>query len=498
MLDVIATLLITLAIGFWYVRTRLSYWARRGIGHVRPSFPMGNMDGLRRTKHFNDIVTPLYELFKGSGAPFAGMYMMLRPVVLVLDLELAKEVLIRDFANFEDRGMYHNERDDPLTGHLFRIDGPKWRPLRHKMSPTFTSGKMKFMFPTVCEVGVDLAEVCGELASNAMCGILEISDIMARYTSDVIGRCVFGLECNGLRNPEAEFAVMGRRAFTERRHNKLIDGFIESFPDLARRLRLCQIHPDITDFYVRIVKETVKQREEQGVVRNDFMNLLIEMKRSGELTLEEMAAQAFIFFAAGFDTSASTLGFALYELARQPQLQDKLRQEIEAALQLHEGQFTYDSMQELRYMELVIAETLRKYPPLPHLTRISKNWYAAKGHRHFYIEPGQMLLIPVYGIHHDPAIYPEPHKFIPERFMADQLAQRPTAAWLPFGDGPRNCIGMRFGKMQTNIALVQLLRRFHFSVCPRTAPKIEFVKSNILLCPANGIYLKVQEISSRK
>ncbi|EDW74204.2 uncharacterized protein Dwil_GK21510 [Drosophila willistoni] len=493
MLDVIALLLITLAIGFWFVRTRLNYWARRGIGYVKPSFPMGNMQGFRTTKHFKDIITPLYELFKDSGAPFAGVFIMLRPVAVILDLELAKHILIRDFANFEDRGMYHNERDDPLTGHLFRIDGPKWRPLRQKMSPTFSSGKMKYMFPSVCAVGEDLAVVCGELADNAICGILEITDLMARYTTDVIGRCVFGLECNGLRNPEAEFAVMGRRAFTDRRHSKLIDGFIESFPNLARTLRMCQIHQDITDFYVGIVEETVKMREEQNIVRNDFMNLLIEMKQRGELTLKEMAAQAFIFFAAGFDTSASTLGFALFELAKQPELQEKLRQEIEAALQLHNGTFTYEAMQELRFMELVIAETLRKYPVLPHLSRISRQYYACKGNKHFYIEPGQMVIIPVYGIHHDPAVYPEPHKFIPERFLADQLAQRPTAAWLPFGDGPRNCIGMRFGKMQTSIALVQLLRRFHFSICPRTDPKIEFVKSNILLCPSKGIYLKVSE-----
>ncbi|XP_064551997.1 uncharacterized protein LOC135437852 [Drosophila montana] len=494
MLDVIALLLITLAVGFWFVRTRLSYWARRSISHARPTFPMGNLQGFRKDKHFKDILTPLYESFKPTGAPFAGFYFMLRPVVLVLDLDLAKEVLIRDFANFEDRGLYHNERDDPLTGHLFRIDGPKWRPLRQKMTSTFSSGKMKFMFPTVCAVGEELAQVCAEQAQNSICGILEINDLMARYTSDVIGSCVFGLDCNGLRNPEAEFAVMGRRAFIERRHNKLIDGFIESFPSLARRLRLCQIHQDITDFYMRIVRDTVKERESKGIVRNDFINLLIEMKQRGELTLPEMAAQSFIFFVAGFDTSASTLGFALYELAKQPQLQLKLRQDIEQALQAHGGQFTYECMQELRYMELVIAETLRKYPVLPHLSRVSRNFYAAKGNKHFYIEPGQMVFVPVYGIHHDPELYPEPHKFIPERFLADQMAQRHTASWLPFGDGPRNCIGMRFGKMQTSVALFYLLKRFQFSVCPRTVSKIDFVNSNILLCPANGIYLKVEEL----
>lgn len=105
-----------------------------------------------------------------------------------------------------------------------------------------------------------------------------------------------------------------------------------------------------------------------------------------------------------------------------------------------------------------------------------------------------MVLIPVHAIHHDPEFYPEPEKFIPERFMAEELAARPTCSWLPFGDGSRNCIGMRFGKMQTNIALFHLLRRYQFSVCARTVPEIRFSKKNILLTPAHGIFLKVQDV----
>lgn len=142
----------------------------------------------------------------------------------------------------------------------------------------------------------------------------------------------------------------------------------------------------------------------------------------------------------------------------------------------------------------IIAETLRKYPVVTHLSRISRHLYVVNGNRHFFIEPGQMVLIPVHGIHHDPEFYPEPSQFIPERFLAAQLSQRPTCAWLPFGDGPRNCIGMRFGKMQTNIALFHLLRRYQFSVCARTVSEIKFLKSNILMAPAHGIYLKVEDV----
>ncbi|ALC41931.1 Cyp6a22 [Drosophila busckii] len=494
MLDLLALLFITMSLGLWYVRIKMTYWVRRRICHEHPSFPMGNMQGLRTQRHIKDILTPMYEAFKDCGDPFAGMYILLRPVVLVLDLELAKHVLIRDFPNFEDRGLYHNEQADPLTGHLFRLDGAKWRALRQKMTPAFSSGRMKYMFPNICAVGAELATVCGELAENSICNIVDVSELISRYTSDVIGSCAFGLDCNGLRNPQAEFVLMGRRAFRQQRHGQLVTALIENLPNWARRLHMRIVHQDISDFYTRIVRDIVKQREEQRIVKNDFMHLLIEMKRRGEITMQELTAQAFVFFIAGFDTSASTTAFALYELAKQPQLQLMLRAEMELALEQHDNEFNYDTMQELRYMELVIAETLRKYPILPQLTRTSAHYYIAKNDHHFYIEPGQMVQIPIYAIQNDPDIYPEPHKFIPERFLAHQMSQRPTASWLPFGDGPRNCIGMRFGKMQTTIALFQLLRQFQFSVCARTESKIQFDKNNLLLSPANGIYLKVEKL----
>ncbi|XP_037947261.1 probable cytochrome P450 6a23 [Teleopsis dalmanni] len=495
-MNIVLTLLLILAsLLVYYIKYLLSYWKRRGIPHDEPSFPQGNMVGFAKTKHITELLTPVYNKYKGNNRPFAGFYFLVKPSVLVLDLELVKNVLIKDFDKFDERGIFFNERDDPLSGNLFQINGEKWRPLRHKISPTFTSGKMKFMFPTVTKIGDEFVNVFSEKVASTNSGVLEITDLLGRFTADVIGTCAFGLECNSLRNPNAEFVVMGRRAFVDRRHNRFVDTFLHSFPKLARNLRMASIHPEIEAFYMRIVKETVEYREKHNIKRQDFMDMLIEMKNSAEnpITFEELAAQAFVFFLAGFETSSTTMGFALYELAQAQQVQDKMRAEINQVLKKHNNEFSYECMQELKYVEKVIAETLRKHPVLSQLVRSAKADYTTS-EPNYVIEKGTNVIIPVYAIHHDADIYPEPNKFDPERFSEEEQQKRPHCSYLPFGEGPRNCVGLRFGKMQTCIGLTYLIRNFRFSVCEQTKIPFDLVKSNFLLSPQNGIYLKVEKI----
>lgn len=104
-------------------------------------------------------------------------------------------------------------------------------------------------------------------------------------------------------------------------------------------------------------------------------------------------------------------------------------------------------------------------------------------------------MIPVYGIHHDPEIYEEPEKFIPERFEPDQVKLRPSCTFLPFGDGPRNCIGLRFGMLQARIGLVMLLKHFEFSPSSRTTIPLELSKKHLVLTPVGGLWLTIKSLN---
>ncbi|KAL7738185.1 hypothetical protein ACLKA6_006524 [Drosophila palustris] len=490
---------IILALLYYGARHRHSYWSRRGIPHEVPSFPKGNIGDWPSKRQLGVLFSDYYMKFKNSGHPFAGFFLFFSKVVVVTDMELVKRVLIKDFNNFENRGIFYNEIDDPLSATLFSIEGQKWRHLRHKLSPTFTSGKMKHMLPIVLKVAEEMANVFREKLSSSR-QELEVTDLVGRYTADVIGTCAFGLNCNSQREPNAEFVSMGKRAVTERRYYGLLDFFIFGFPKFARRMRLKMTVGEVEEFYLRIIKDTISYRLKTKENRHDFMDMLIEMYQKHEmgnteegLTFEEIAGQAFIFFVAGFETSSTTMGFALYELALHQEIQDELRAEINAILGKNNNEFSYDNIKEMELLEQVVMETLRKYPVLAHLTRKANSDYSPEDPKH-YIEKGSVVVISALGIHYDPDIYPEPNKFKPERFTEAEIAARPSCSWLPFGDGPRNCIGSRFGLMQTCVGLAHLIKDFRFTVSPTTQVPLKFVTKNILLSAENGIHLNVEKV----
>ncbi|KAH8254077.1 hypothetical protein KR032_008329, partial [Drosophila birchii] len=492
-----------LAIATYYAHRRLTYFKRQGVPHDAPHLLRGNMEGFNSSRNIHQIIQDYYDKYRESKVPFVGFYFFQKPCAFIMDLDLIKHILIKDFSNFSDKGMYYNEKDDPISAHLFNLDGPQWRLLRNKLSSTFTSGKMKFMYPTVVSVADEFMAVMHEKVKKS--SVLEIRELVARFTVDVIGTCAFGIQCNSLRDEKAEFLYFGKRSFVDKRHGPLIFSLMFSYPKLARRFRLVKTAPHIQKFYQRIVNETVATREKENIRRNDFMDLLIDMKNQKQMTLEngevvkgltmdEVLAQAFVFFIAGFETSSSTMGYALYELAKHPHIQDKVRTELEEVLEKHNQQLTYESTKDLKYLNMVIDETLRLYTIVPNLDRMAHKRFVVPGHPNFVIEAGQSIVIPSSAIHHDPYIYPEPYEFRPERFTPEESANRPSIAWLPFGDGPRNCIGLRFGRMQACIGLAMLIKNFKFSTCSKTPNPLVYDPRSVALSVPEGINLQVEAV----
>jgi cytochrome P450 family 6 len=107
---------------------------------------------------------------------------------------------------------------------------------------------------------------------------------------------------------------------------------------------------------------------------------------------------------------------------------------------------------------------------------------------------GQTVFIPVYAIHHDPEIYENPSQYDPDRFTPENEAKRNPYAFLPFGEGPRNCIGLRFGMMQARIGLAVLLSHYRFDLSSKTKQPLRMSKSSPILSPVGGIWLKVEKI----
>nr|AID61399.1 cytochrome P450 [Calliphora stygia] len=487
----------------FYLYNCYTYWKRRGVLYETPIPPFGNFLGVGRTKHLRDVIGQLYTKFKGK-APFCGAYLFTSKSAVIFDLDLIKNVLIKDFSNFHDRNAFHNVEEDPLTGHLVTLEGEEWRAMRTKLSPVFTSAKMKYMFPTMVAVGENFSQTLKQELNKTPDSVLEIKDLCARFTTDVIGSCAFGIECNSLQDPNAEFRVKGRSIFTESRHSPLVQLFMVTCPDLARKLHMKFFTDNVSNFFINIVKQTVDYRLANNIKRNDFMDLMIELKTKNDdnkhkshgidlsegLTIEQIAAQTFVFFLGGFETSSTTMSFCLYELAKAVEIQEKLRREILATIKECNNEITYEGVKSMAYLEQVIAETLRLYPVLPNLLRKAKNDYQVPNSEHV-IEKGITVIIPVSVIHYDAQYYDEPTKFNPDRFLPSEIEKRHSSTYLPFGDGPRNCIGARFGKMQTKLGLISILSHYRVECCSKTEIPIEYDKKNFLVSSKNGIHLKV-------
>ncbi|XP_030746579.1 cytochrome P450 6a2-like [Sitophilus oryzae] len=494
-----------------YFHYSYMYWLELRVPSLSPEFPFGDMkDPILRRQCMGEKIKEIYDFGTKHWYNYIGLYFFSRKVFLPIDPELIKNILVKDFNYFSDRGIHYDEKYDPLSAHLFSIAGPKWKNLRAKLTPAYSPVKIKGMFDIMYKCAHEMMLLVGEIAMSGR--PVDIKEIMARYSTDVIGCCAFGLDCNTMRDPDAEFRKMGKRAFTQTVGDLLKMVVIRSFPFLARLFGIGVFPKDVTEFFRRVVRETIEYREKNNVTRTDFMQLLVQLKQKGKvdedtpteeqksetepgtaLTIDEAAAQAFIFFLAGFETTSTTTSFALFELSINFMYREKARKEISAVLEKYNGTMTYDALMEMKYLDQIISETLRKYPPAPVFLRVCTKRYPIPD-TDAYIEKGQSVLIPCYGLHRDDRYWHEPDIFDPERFSEKNKDKIVDGTYIPFGAGPRNCIGIRFALVQAKIALALFLMNFDFDLSPRTKLPLKMETKGIILSPIGGLWLRVNPI----
>ncbi|XP_030754993.1 probable cytochrome P450 6a14 [Sitophilus oryzae] len=480
----------------FYVKWKLSYWKRAGVFQFDPEFLFGDFrkELLGKASLFEGF-REKYRQLKARNHKHGGVYLMMNPVYMPVDLDIIKRIVIKDFPYFLGHAQNFHPKDN-LTMNVFAIFGDPWRKLRTKLTPTFTSGKMKLMFDTLVGKTTGLETLVRSHIKNNKA--LDIKEVIARFTTDIIASCAFGIESNCLDEAENEFRKYGKKVFEPTTWRVfIVNGLPKFLVDICFNLGFKVFPKDINQFFTKTVQDTIRYRKESKVIRKDFMHLLLQMKdqknKSDSITEDEIIAQCFIFFAAGYETSSTTTTFALLELSQDQEIQDKLRAEIKDVLERHDGKITYDAVMEMTYLEMVLNETLRKYPPVPVIPRLCTKDYHVPD-TDVVIKKGTNVRIPVWGIQTDPEYFPNPDKFNPENFNAENKTKIHEMAFIPFGEGPRMCIGLRFGKLQSKVALVSLLRNFRFTLGDKTQTPIKFKKISVVLSVEGDVWLNANEL----
>lgn len=413
---------------FWFLK-KFSYWNERGVPSIPGKIPFGSIGEMGRKVHTSDLFKKMYDEHKGKG-PGVGLYFMTQPVFLITEPDLVKEVLVRNFESFYDRGIYHNEKVDPLSNNLFFTKGQHWRDLRVKLSPTFTSGKIKMMFDTVSKVCDRMIEYLDPPASNSQ--EIEIKEVLTAFTTEVISSVAFGVETKCLGNPDNNFKKVAEMVSNPPKWMIVKFMFMTSFPNLALKLGLRAHQKELTEFFMGVIKSSLEYRESNNIERKDFLQLLIQIKNSeAGMSLNEIAANCFIFYFAGLETSASVASFTLYELALNQDIQDRLRQEIDEVLSKHDDDVTYDAIMEIKYLDMVFRESLRKYPVADTTVRkCCKDFDIPNSN--ITISENTMVLISSNALHNDDRFFDNPSKFDPERFTDENVKKIQPFSYIPF------------------------------------------------------------------
>ncbi|KAJ8973688.1 hypothetical protein NQ317_013393 [Molorchus minor] len=516
------------------------YWKNKGVPQGRPVWILGDSWGtFLRIHTMIDMIQMIYN--QCPGTRYSGIYQYFLPTLVVKDPDLIKQVTVKDFDHFTNHNTLIPEEADPLWAkNLFFFKGycEKWRDMRAILSPSFTSSKMKAMFLLMAECAENFVQHF--LKKNEAVVSIEMKDVASRFANDVIATSAFGINVDSLENPENKFFLTGKQAldFSKLSSFLRIFGYIV-FPKLFKFLKITLFDKEVGDFFINLVDETVKAREEQGIVRPDMIHLLMEARKGNQkleendvhdtdtgfataqesetstyryifglvkakiphnITNEDIASQALIFFFAGFETVSGILCFLSYELAISPDIQERLREEVYETLEECGGKLTYEGLTKMKYMDMVVSECLRKWPVPVVTDRVCTKPYTIEPklpkEQPLHLKKGDLLWIPMYAIHHDPQHYPDPERFDPERFSDENKKNIKPYTYLPFGLGPRNCIGSRFALLEIKALFFLILRHFEIVPVEKTPIPLKISKKSLNLRAEGGFWVGLKRITT--
>jgi cytochrome P450 len=359
---------------------------------------------------------------------------------------------------------------------VLTTEGERWKRQRRILMPGFLPKRVAGYLGLITDATIDGLSVALPQASG-MSTTLDVDGFTTVLTMDVILRVLFShkaseeeargafdamrtLEHQGMRElfwpktPPDWFPHPGRK---QKLHAKAVmKNLIQSQIDLRRQA--ADKHADKTDYLAMLL--AAHDEEAQNAA-------------SATLTNEEIRDNCMVLFAAGHDTTATVLTWWIGLMAQHPVYVAKVRQEIEEAF--GDRHPTAEELSRLKWTNATIKEAMRLYPPTPNLffRRAVRNVEIGGWH----VMQGASINIPVWQVHHDARWFPEPEKFLPDRFMPN-APDIPRGAYLPFGSGPRVCIGQHLATIEMALIAVYLLRQFNFTLAEGQAlpqPKIDMV-----------------------
>nr|DAB41783.1 TPA_inf: cytochrome P450 CYP332A2 [Helicoverpa armigera] len=453
-----------LIVFYFFSRSNYGYWKDRGVPYDEPKLFFGSLSFLMRTSAWDVF----YCLSKKYKCDYFGIFLSWKPALVIHSKELAKKVIVKESDSYQDRYIASGVDDDPLGAlNLFTIKSPMWMQMRHEITPTFTSMRLK----NITEVmNINSTEVVNRIQKDHVDSNkpVDLKKLFSMYTSDTVAYNVFGIQVSSLKDLTSPIFFITRYMMRWTFWRGLEFTMIFFLPAVAKLLRLKLFSQTATEYTKKLYREVVAEREKSGQTGDkDLVSHLLKLNANSKLPAESgsqlsenlMMAQAAFSILGSMETSSTTMSYVLHELAHHSDEQEKLYEEVSEALkESGKDVLDYDDLLKVKYLTACIQETLRMHPPVPHLDRMcnKKNQLTDE----LTVEAGTPVFVNVVAIHYNEEYFPEPEQWRPDRFSNSTDTDNHDFTFIPFGDGPRFCIGKRYGMMQIRAVIAQIIKKY--------------------------------------
>ncbi|XP_016985467.1 probable cytochrome P450 28c1 [Drosophila rhopaloa] len=463
----IATLL---GVIYAFLVSNFGHWRRRGVLEPRVLPLLGSFPNIVWPRqHFTMDMRDIYMQYRDTHS-YVGCFMLRAPKLLVLEPRLVYEIYVSAFGHFEDNDaskMVDIGKDRLVALNPFVLEGDEWRRQRAVFSTLLTNGRIRTTHAIMQRVCRDLCTFISRQSVDELDGI----DLGLRFTGESLFDCVLGIQARTFSDDPLPVVRQNQEMSAENRGLAIAGAACGLFPNLPRRLRPKVFPRSYDRFFGAMISEALRLRRSRHQERNDFINHLLELQRDLRLSEEDMASHVMTFMFDGMDTTSNSIAHCLLLLGRNPDCQQRLFEELEEANP--GGDLPdLDALIDLPYLSACFNESLRIYPAGGWASKTCTKEYELRGSHHsepLKLRPGDNVMVPIYALHNDPHHYPEPEVFRPERFLDGGLKTfKQQGVFLGFGNGPRQCVGMRLGLAMAKAALAAIVQKFEVLVSPRT------------------------------
>ncbi|KAL5283838.1 hypothetical protein ACFFRR_006241 [Megaselia abdita] len=498
---IISALAIACAFVYYWIQKPRRYFEKLDVDHDTGAPPFGSfLDGILQRENLFDTAERAYKMFDSG---IVGIYNLGTIAWMVRSPELIRQITIKDFEHFTNRKKFFSDANDSLIGvSLFQLDDQRWKDMRTSLTPAFTGSKLRAMFVLMRDIAIETVEHL----KNTNPKELNLKDFMTRYANDVIATTAFGFQINSNKNPENEFFKMGG-IVTDIKISKFF--FMTSFRKLAKLMGIDLLTKSQHNYYMKLVLGAMKHRKAHDIFRPDMINMMMELRGMGvqgekekkstqNWTDIEIVSQCFLFFFAAFESVASALALIGQELIENPEVQDKLREEInDVSEQLNGEPLTYEALSSMKYAEAIVLETTRKWPTQVFIDRVCTKPIVLTDPvtgKKVPIEKGDNIQMMATGIQRDPKYFPDPMRFDPERFNEENKKKIDPCTYFPFGIGPRMCIGNRFAMLEIKSLMYHLFKEFKFEPHEKSVIPLKLNPKTTKAEPVGGFWVKLTHV----